>query len=175
MSITEKYQKLLANLTVAKEYLSLSDIKELIDLNDNDINQMKYDKELTRWFSTIYKENVYFAFKHQIISKAFSKIMPNDVKKAEENIIKYCSNWEKNKSKYAICHYAEHLFDKLLYDKVYELVREESCLKRQEELGKKEFQLPLNTIQFAIKSAIREDDPEKNGRILSETCKILDQ
>jgi predicted negative regulator of RcsB-dependent stress response len=151
-----RVQELFALLSVALGALSGDDIQELTDLNEWDLAALPW--QATRWFSI---QTGFYSFAHPLLAQEFQGVLKRQASSAKEKLIKYCScwqeNWQKHQSRYALRHYAEHLREAKQWEDLYAIARNEDFAVAQQEHLPDELDLPLKTVQTALRGAAEED------------------
>ncbi|MEY2911822.1 MAG: hypothetical protein RLZZ184_1131 [Cyanobacteriota bacterium] len=144
-----------ALLAVAKGTLEKEDVKELTRMRDRHLRQLQECWQVTRWLK-IYEDRLY-TFAHPLLGQTFANHLGDDAEDALQDLIKYCSNWEENKSLYVLRYYAEHLRDQKLWEDLYVIARNKTFASYQQKNLPDQPDLPLKTIQIALLGAAEED------------------
>lgn len=142
-------------LAVAKGTLEKEDVKELTRMRDRHLRQLEQCWQVTRWIKI--SEDKLYAFAHPLLGITFANQLADDADDALKALIKYCSNWQENQSRYALRHYAEHLRDQKLWEDLYAISRNKTFISYQQKNLPDEPDLPLKTIHIALLSAAKED------------------
>lgn len=81
-------------------------------------------------------------------------------------LLDYCARWRDHRSVYALQHYAEHLRAARHYSPLFVLARDEVFLQEQAKAFADEPDLPLRTVQTALKGAAENDNAGKMAEFL---------
>jgi len=84
--------------------------------------------------------------------------MGDDAEEALEDLMEWCARWQKHKNPYALRYYAEHLYDENQWDKLFTLSKDEVFASVQAECLPSEPDLPLKTVQTALRGAAKTDN-----------------
>jgi hypothetical protein len=164
-------QKIFYFLTIAKGELSS---KDLVELMDNSPQRLPW--QVSRWFKIRESEDCFlYSFAHPSLAKEFAALpaINKNTKKSQEELIEYCAKWQEHYSHYALRHYAEHLLDEALRFRkerrfkdrshksalnLYNLAHNEAFADAQQEELPDEPNLPLKTVQMALRGKSETDD-----------------
>jgi hypothetical protein len=153
-----------ALLAVAKGALEKQDVMAITGMRDRPLRQLHQCWQVTRWMRI--SENQLYAFAHPLLGTTFAAKLGHDAEDALQNLMNYCSQWQKHHSGYALRHYAEHLRDIKQWNKLYELARNEDFTIAQREYLPDRPDLSLNTVQTALLAAADEDKPGELAEFL---------
>ena len=148
----EKLQQLFALLSVALGPLPKSDVTALTKLNTVQLKGLPW--QVTRWFSL--RESDY-VFAHPLLAAEFGKALAEMAEEAKENLLRFCADWGKHKSRYALRYYAEHLYQAAQYESLYALAKDKAFRDMQAQTFLDDPHLPLMTLQTALKAAGERD------------------
>lgn len=148
-------RKIFYFLTIAKGELSSDDLVELMGESP-----VGLPWQVSRWFKIRQLEDcLVFSFAHSTLAEQFA-VLPEiqaNTKKSHKELIKYCAQWEKYQSPYALRHYAEHLRDVKHWEELYAIARNEDFYSHSIKQFPDEPDLPLKTVQTALLAAAEED------------------
>ena len=148
-------RKIFYFLTIAKGELSSYDLVELMGESP-----VGLPWQVRRWFKIRQLEDcLVFSFAHSTLAEQFA-VLPEiqaNTKKSHQQLIKYCAQWEKYQSPYALRHYAEHLRDVKHWEDLYAIARNEDFYSHSIKQFPDEPDLPLKTVQTALLAAAEED------------------
>jgi hypothetical protein len=148
-------RKIFYFLTIAKGELSSYDLVELMGESP-----VGLPWQVSRWFKIRQLEDcLVFSFAHSTLAEQFA-VLPEiqaNTKKSQKELIKYCAQWEKYQSPYALRHYAEHLRDVKHWEELYAIARNEDFYSHSIKQFPDEPDLPLKTVQTALLAAAEED------------------
>jgi len=153
---SDKLWQFFAVLAVAKGVLRKEDIKKLTGMRDRDLRQLGQSWQVTRWMQI--SEETLYTFAHPLLATTFAKQLGDDAEDALNNLIDYCAKWQEHQSLYALRHYAEHLREAKHWPELYELARSEAFAGAQQEKLPDDPDLPLRTVQVALRSAAETDN-----------------
>jgi tetratricopeptide (TPR) repeat protein len=177
---------LFALLTVAKGALRQDEVEELADLSVWDLEDLPH--QVTRWFSIGKTRSsadmptadmVTYSFAHPLLAEEFRKHLGKEARQMEERLLEWCENWREHPSfPYILRHYAEHLYDKwqmtneqMTYDALCRLALDPDFKQAQTKHLPDEPNLPLKTVQLALKVAIQLEDAPMMAKLLIEHAK----
>ena len=148
-------RKIFYFLTIAKGELSSDDLVKLMGESP-----VGLPWQVSRWFKIRQLEDcLVFSFAHSTLAEQFA-VLPEiqaNTKKCHQELIKYCAQWEKYQSPYALRHYAEHLRDVKHWEELYAITRNEDFYSHSIKQFPDEPDLPLKTVQTALLAAAEED------------------
>lgn len=148
-------RKIFYFLTIAKGELSSDDLVELMGESP-----VGLPWQVSRWFKIRQLEDcLVFSFAHSTLAEQFA-VLPDiqaNTKKSQKELIKYCAQWDKYQSPYALRHYAEHLRDVKHWEELYAIARNEDFYSHSIKQFPDEPDLPLKTVQTALLAAAEED------------------
>jgi tetratricopeptide (TPR) repeat protein len=177
---------LFALLTVAKGALRQDEVEELTDLSVWDLEDLPH--QVTRWFSIGKTRSsadmptadmATYSFAHPLLAEEFRKYLGKEARQMEGKLLEWCENWREHPSfPYILRHYAEHLYDKwqmtneqMTYDALCRLALDSDFKQAQTQHLPDEPNLPLKTVQLALKVAIQLEDALMMARLLIEHAK----
>jgi len=138
-------RKIFYFLTIAKGELSSYDLVELMGESP-----VGLPWQVSRWFKIRQLEDCFvFSFAHSTLAEQFA-VLPDiqaNTKKSQKELIKYCAQWDKYQSPYALRHYAEHLRDVKHWEELYAIARNEDFYSHSIKQFPDEPDLPLKTVQ----------------------------
>ena len=150
-------RKIFYFLTIAKGELSSYDLVELMGESP-----VGLPWQISRWFKIRQLEDcLVFSFAHSTLAEQFA-VLPEiqaNTKKSQKELIKYCAQWDKYKSPYALRHYAEHLRDVKHWEELYAIARNEDFYSHSIKQFPDEPDLPLKTVKTALLAAADQDKP----------------
>ncbi|WP_148114276.1 AAA family ATPase, partial [Trichormus variabilis] len=155
LNLPDEHWQFFSLLAVAKGTLGKEDVKQLTGMRDRHLSQLQECWQVTRWLK-ISQDRLY-TFAHPLLGQTFANHLGDDAEDALQDLIKYCSNWEKNKSLYVLRYYAEHLRDQKRWEDLYAIARNKTFASCQQKNLLDEPDLPLKTIQIALLGAAEED------------------
>jgi len=148
-------RKIFYFLTIAKGELSSDDLVELMGESP-----VGLPWQVSRWFKIrLLEDCLVFSFTHSTLAEQFA-VLPDiqaNTKKSQKELIKYCAQWDKYQSPYALRHYAEHLRDVKHWEELYAIARNEDFYSHSIKQFPDEPDLPLKTVQTALLAAAEED------------------
>jgi hypothetical protein len=177
---------LFALLTVAKGALRQDEVEELTGLFALDLADLPH--QVTRWFSIGKTRSsadmptadmATYSFAHPLLAEEFRRHLGREARQMEERLLKWCENWREHPSlPYILRHYADHLYDKwqmtneqMTYDALCRLALDPDFKQAQTKHLPDEPNLPLKTVQLALKVAIQLEDALMMARLLIEHAK----
>jgi tetratricopeptide (TPR) repeat protein len=183
---------LFALLTVAKGALRQDEVEELTGLFALDLVDLPH--QVTRWFSIGKTRSsadmptadmATYSFAHPLLAEEFRRHLGKEARQMEERLLKWCENWREHPSfPYILRHYAEHLYEKCPmtnermtneqmtnYAELCRLALDSDFKQAQTEHLPDEPNLPLKTVQLALKVAIQLEDALMMARLLMEHAK----
>ena len=149
----KKVQELFALLSVALGAISEDDIQELTSLNTWDWGALPW--QATRWFSI--QTNLY-SFAHPLLADEFQGVLGRQAGSAQGKLIDYCARWQEHQSAYALRYYAEHLGKAKRWEELYKLAHNEAFVTAQHKELPNDPDLPLKTVQTALRGKAETDD-----------------
>jgi len=182
----EGIRDLFALLTVAKGALRQDEVEELTGLSMWDLEGLPH--QVTRWFSIGKTRSpadmptadmATYSFAHPLLAEEFRRHLGKEARQMEERLLKWCENWREHPSfPYILRHYADHLDDKwrmtneqMTYDALCRLALDPEFAHAQTEHLPDEPNLPLKTVQLALKAAIQLEDAPMMAKLLIEHAK----
>jgi hypothetical protein len=159
-----------AVLTVAKGPLPEDELKDLTSLRDRQIRRLRDLRAVSRWLSVSGNgDGTTWAFAQPALGVAFKEILGDDADEALDLLLAHCADWRSNRGPYAVRHYPAHLLDGISdqgeddpppteREEIYALARDEEFLEAQRERWPDDLELPLRTMQTAIRAAALTDD-----------------
>lgn len=120
LDLPDERWQFFAILAVAKGALTKEDIKAVTKMRDRQLRQMHLCWQVTRWMR-ITADNVY-AFAHPLLGTTFAAHLGDEAEDALQDLIDYCSRWQKYQSHYALRYYPEHLQDEKRWEDLYKLL-----------------------------------------------------
>jgi len=156
-------QKLFHYLAVAFGSISAKELRALTGLTTSDFNNLPVN--ITRWFTVSQREGEsLYSFAHPMLANEFKKAMEEDTDRALGELLGYCAEWKNNQSRYALLYYTRHLSETGRWEEIYSLARNRGFLAQQRNTFFDFPELPLQTIQTALRAAINED----KGSLIAE-------
>ncbi|MEQ9371652.1 MAG: SMEK domain-containing protein [Coleofasciculus chthonoplastes F3-SA18-01] len=156
LDLPDERWQFFALLAVAKGALTKEDIKAVTKMRDRQLRQMHLCWQVTRWMR-ITADNLY-AFAHPLLATTFAAHLGDEAEDALQDLIDYCSRWQKYQSHYALRYYPEHLQDEKRWEELYAIARNPNFAAIQDEQLPNEPDLPLKTMQIALLGAADQDD-----------------
>jgi 1,4-dihydroxy-2-naphthoyl-CoA synthase len=85
-----------------------------------------------RWFSVGEKEEERtFAFAHPLLAEGFKGAIGREAEGMEQKLVKWCGEWERHKSPYALRYLPEHLRERReRWEGLFELAQDEGFAQR---------------------------------------------
>jgi hypothetical protein len=159
VSNAQGVRQMFALLTVTKGALPDSDLIELTDLSDFDLENLP--QPIGRWFL---RSQLGWQFQHPRLAAEFRRALPNDAKQMERKLLEYCARWDEHKSPYALRYYAAHLAERAISDPadaehLYALMENGDFLQAQRAAFPDQPELPLSLMRQAIEVASARDEP----------------
>jgi hypothetical protein len=159
VSNAQGVRQMFALLTVTKGALPDSDLIELTDLSDFDLENLP--QPIGRWFL---RSQLGWQFQHPRLAAEFRRALPNDAKQMERKLLEYCARWDEHKSPYALRYYAAHLAERAISDPadaehLYALMENGDFLQAQRAAFPDQPELPLSLLRQAIEVASARDEP----------------
>jgi hypothetical protein len=125
-----------------------------------------------------------YSFAHPLLAEEFRKHL-EEARQMEERLLEWCENWREHPSfPYILRHYAEHLYEKCpmtnermtneqmtKYAELCRLALDSDFKQAQTKHLPDEPNLPLKTVQLALKAAIQLEDAPMMARLLIEHAK----
>jgi tetratricopeptide (TPR) repeat protein len=184
--VGSKIWDLFALLTVTKGALRQDEVEALTGFPRRELRRLPH--QVTRWFSIGKTHSSAdmptadlptYSFAHPLLAEEFRKHLGKEARQMEERLLKWCENWREHPSfPYILRHYAEHLYDKwrmtneqMTYDALCRLALDPDFKQAQTEYLPDEPNLPLKTVQLALKVAIQLEDALMMARLLMEHAK----
>ncbi|MBW4528932.1 MAG: SMEK domain-containing protein [Phormidium tanganyikae FI6-MK23] len=133
--------------------LSIEDIQDLTGLSLWELEGLPW--QVKRWFS--FQDNCY-SFVHPLLSQEFQQVLGRDAIVAQQKLVEYCQRWDEHHSSYALRYLTEHLQQRQSWYELFGLARNLAFIKAQHARFPSEPNLPLRTIQIALKGAVEADD-----------------
>ncbi|MEQ8754972.1 MAG: SMEK domain-containing protein [Coleofasciculus sp. G1-WW12-02] len=156
LDLPDERWQFFALLAVAKGALTKEDIKAVTKMRDRQLRQMHLCWQVTRWMR-ITADNLY-AFAHPLLAITFAAHLGDEAEDALQDLIDYCSHWQKYQSHYALRYYPEHLREEKRCEELYAIARNPDFAATQGEQLPDEPDLPLKTVQTALLGAADQDD-----------------
>jgi hypothetical protein len=166
--------------------LRQDEVEELTGLFALDLADLPH--QVTRWFSIGKTRSsadmptadmATYSFAHPLLAEEFRRHLGREARQMEERLLKWCENWREHPSlPYILRHYADHLYDKwqmtneqMTYDALCRLALDPDFKQAQTKHLPDEPNLPLKTVQLALKVAIQLEDALMMARLLIEHAK----
>jgi len=184
--VGSKIWDLFALLTVTKGALRQDEVEALTGFSRRELKRLHH--QVTRWFSIGKTRSpadmptadmATYSFAHPLLAEEFRRHLGKEARQMEGKLLGWCADWREHPSfPYILRHYAEHLYDKwqmtneqMTYDALCQLALESDFKQAQTEHLPDEPNLPLKTVQLALKVAIQLEDAPMMARLLIEHAK----
>ncbi|MFW6097419.1 MAG: ATP-binding protein, partial [Chloroflexota bacterium] len=150
-----KVRALFVLLTISHGPLLETEVSALTKLFPLDLAKLPW--QVTRWFnlgSPNSNERTY-AFAHPRLAEEFNNLLGAEAQLMQVELLNWCTDWHRHRSPYAVRYYATHLQEAGEREALYQLARNDEFLDAQAPL---EINLPLQTLQTALRTAATNDD-----------------
>ena len=156
LELPDERWQFFALLAVAKGVLEKEDVKALTGMRDRQLRQLHLSWQVTRWMRI--SEGKFYAFAHPLLATTFAEKLEDEAEDALQDLIDYCARWQEHRSRYALRHYAEHLWDEKRWEELYAIARNEDFAATQQKQLPDEPDLSLKTVQTALLGAADTDN-----------------
>jgi hypothetical protein len=178
LDLPKERQQFFALLATAKGALEKTDVKAITGMDRSSFQKLHDIWQVTRWLK-ISEDGLLYAFAHPRLGEAFAAELEEDADDAEQDLIKYCEQWQNHQSRYALRYYAEHLKQKGRWDQLFGLARNSEFSEAQRRAFMNEPSLLLKTAQTSLQGAIETDSPVAISEFLLQCAhqlsKIIEQ
>ena len=155
IDLPEKPWQLFALLAAAKGSLTANDVKALTHMNGKDLRALRHHWQVTRWLQISGER---YTFTHPLLGITFANLLEDETAGAKDKLLDYCCRWQEHESVYALRYYPQYLYEAKQWEKLYAIARDSHFAATQQKKLPSEPNLPLETIQKALKVAVERDD-----------------